>query len=474
MVWIYSAALIAGASGWSLVAAVFPAAPAFFALVPAGPARRRWAAVVGLCACCYACGAASHARFESGHRRLQALSKRYGGRALRLEGRVTDFPSDRPGGVRFRFSTAVGGRPVTLLASATAFGIDYGDRLAMVGRVTTGRPDRRGYLHSKGASGHVRARAGDVEELGPGGAPPWSPGRVAWRFHEGIRRRLAANLGARSGLPSALTIGERGRIPRNLTAAFRRLGVSHLLALSGMHLGMIAAAALGILRLTGRRDRWLVLTVLAAYVLVVGRVVSLYRAYALAVVVAVSSKTERPVKAVHSLGVALFALLAAQPGLVHSVAFQLSFSATLGVLVGASRIRVGATGGRLARTAAATASALGVGAAAQLFLVPLQLRYFGGLTAFTPVATLLLLPAVAGVMLLTGVALLFDVAAPPLAPPAFATLAWVVGGLERGVLWTAARAPAPVELPAPHPVVYYVALAVCIKIFDSVFRRPVI
>jgi ComEC/Rec2-related protein len=474
VVWIYSVALTAGASGWGLVAAVFPALLAVFSFLPDNGRRRRFAAALALSAACYVCGALSYARFEHGYHRVRSRAIEGGARPVALAGSVAGFPTHRPGSVRFRFDTSLNGQPLTVLASTTAFGLGFGDSLVLTGKLSSGRYDRRGYLQSQGASGYLRVPTGNVTELPDGQTTAWAAGRIAWRAHDSVRRRLARNLGARAGLPTALSIGERGRVPRRVNTAFARLGTSHLLALSGMHLGMIAAAALGLLRLAGRRNKWVLLPLLAAYVFVVGRVVSLYRAYALAAVMIVSSRTERPIDAVHGLGVALFVLLAAQPGLVHSVAFQLSFTATLGVLIGATRMRRRAGGTRLRRVATTALSALAVGICAQIFLLPLQLRYFGGVTPITPAATLVLVPPVAAVMLLTGIALAADLLLPPLSGVAFAALGGFVGVFERTVVAVSMWMPAPIDLPAPNTILYYSALGVCLKIFDAVFRRPVL
>jgi ComEC/Rec2-related protein len=431
-------------------------------------------ASLALCAVCYTAGGMSLARFETGHRYVRSWAARQAGSTLTLEGRVASFPSHHPGSVRFAFDTRIGGRPVTLLASVAAFEIGFGDSLSLTGTLSGGRIDRRGYLHSRGAAGYVRAAPGKVRLLKPGSGLVGLPAGWAWNAHESIRRRLASGLGARCGLPMALSIGDRGRLPRSLKSALARAGVSHLLALSGMHLGMVAASVLALCRLAGRRGNAALLAVLAVYVLVVGRVVSLYRAYALAAVLVASSKVERRVNLVHGLGVATFVLLAAQPRLARSVAFQLSFAATFGVLVVVARLPRPARGGRARRAAARAVGALAVGVGAQLFLLPLQLRYFGGVTPVTPLATLLLLPPVAGVMVLTAITLVVDFALPSLSLFCFGVLGHYTGVLERAIVVVSGALPAPIHLPEPNLVVYYAVLAGCLKIFDAALRRPVL
>jgi ComEC/Rec2-related protein len=472
MVWIYSVAVAAGVSGWTLIAAVFPALLAVVSFMPADR-RRCFLASLALTGACYACGLASHLRFDSDHQRVRQRISDLGRDAV-VSGRVVGFPEHRPGAVRFAFDTMLGGRPATLLVSTNTFGVGIGDRLHLAGRLSTGRADRRRYLHSRGAGGYLNAPAVGVVKDSRSPRTRVTLGRLAWRAHESIRCRLARRLGARAGLPTALSIGERGRVSKAVTSAFSHLGISHLLALSGMHLGMIAAVVLGAMRIARLRNRWLLLPILGGYVCVVGSVVSLYRAYALATVLIVAGRTERPVKPVHALGVALFVLVITRPGLVHSVAFQLSFTATLAVLLAATRINRGSGGGRLRRTGATTLSAVVVGACVQVVLLPLQMRYFGVVTPITPVATVLFLPLVAVMMLLTGTALAVDVVAPPAARAMFSALDCYVGMFERSAVWLASWVPAPIEVACPHPIVYYAALGVGLKIYDAVFRRPVL
>jgi hypothetical protein len=77
-------------------------------------------------------------------------------------------------------------------------------------------------------------------------------------------------------------------------------------------------------------------------------------------------------------------------------------------------------------------------------------------------------------MLLTGVALAADVIAPPVADGLFWMLNCYVGVFERAVVMVASWVPAPIELPSPNPILYYAALGLCLKIFDAVFRRPML
>jgi ComEC/Rec2-related protein len=458
MVWIYSVSLTAGVFGWTVVAAVYPALLAV-ALLAARGDRRRILLAGALSAACFCCGLLSSESFQRDFERVRVRSAAAAGGQVELTGRVCGFPEHRLGGVRFPIATTVGGNPVQLLASGVTFGVGYGDSLDLAGKLSAGRQDRRHYLMSRSACGYLRVAAGRSSLL-EANAARMSPRRWAWRLRESIRCRLARRLGAVSRLPLALSIAERGGMGNRLRAVFAQLGISHLIALSGMHLGMIAVFVLALLRPVAALGRISLLIVLTVYLCVVGEAVSLYRAYAMALVMMLSAKIERPTQPLNALGMALFVLLLSRPGLAHSVAFQLSFSATLAVLLCVTRFRLSFGAGRPARIAAAAASTLLVSACVQLFLIPIQLHYFHGVSVLTPVTTLVFLPAIAAIMLLTGAALAIDWIAAPMSPAIFATLGAVSGGFERTLFAVAAWAPNLVELPTPNLAVYYLGQAV--------------
>jgi len=458
MVWVYSVALTAGVLGWTAVGALFPA---LLAVVPflGRRGRRRLLPAGALCAACFCYGISSTVSFQDDFEFVKARATTASKRAVELDGWVSGFPEHRLGGVRFPVEAVLDGRRVRLSATAVTFAVGYGDSVRLTGTLSMGRPDRWRALQSRGTCGYLRVRAGDIRTTGTGVAG-YGAKRWAWRAHDAARRRLSRSLGARRGLPVALAIGERGWIGKRLRSVFSQLGISHLLALSGMHLGLIAGAVLALFRLVGLRGRMWLLLFLTIYVGVVGDVVSLYRAYAMAAVLIVAVEVERPAQPLGALGTALFVLLLARPGLVYSVAFQLSFVATLAVLLCVTKIPFSLGAGWPRRVATGAVSTLIVSVCVQLFLVPLLLRYFGGVSLLTPVTTVVFLPAVALLLFLDGAALATDWAWAPAATPLFEALDWTATGLERVLFSTAGWAPGLIEIPEPNMVLYYAGQAI--------------
>lgn len=144
--------------------------------------------------------------------------------------------------------------PVSLVETRRPPYFAYGDRLEIRGVLERPRPvqgfDYPAYLASKGISGVLWSRdvvvASPVEpQISRGGPVPWR----GWVF--GVRQRLAENLEQslpppHSGLAKALVLGFRGGIPEGVVDDFRQTGTSHLLAISGLHVGVLLLLALGL------------------------------------------------------------------------------------------------------------------------------------------------------------------------------------------------------------------------------------
>lgn len=255
-------------------------------------------------------------------------------------------------------------------------------------------------------------------------------------------------------MPLALAIGERGLVSRRLKETYTDLGIAHLMALSGLHLGMVAAAILLVLRLARRRSRLLLLSSLALYVGIVGDLPSLQRAFVMAALWIGAGAVQRPLRPLAGLGGALFLMLAAAPRLIFSVAFQLSFLATAAVLVFIPAMPVGGNRSWPSRVGRWTVSILLMSAFVQLALAPVQLRYFGVVNPAAPVATLLFLPPVTVILVMSALTLVIDAAVPGWWPGLYQPLYVAAGVFEWGLHAAARILPGPVSLPAPSIAVF--------------------
>ena len=139
------------------------------------------------------------------------------------------------------------------------------------------------------------------------------------------------------GIITALLTGNRESIPPEIIQAFRDSGASHILALSGLHLGiiyMIIAKALSIIG-NGRRTRILRSVLIIAfcgfYTLATGAGASITRAFIFIALKEIADMMGRSAKLEHVLAASLMLHLAFAPTSVMEIGFQLSYAAMFGI-----------------------------------------------------------------------------------------------------------------------------------------------
>ncbi|MBZ0111536.1 MAG: DNA internalization-related competence protein ComEC/Rec2 [Thermoanaerobaculia bacterium] len=135
-------------------------------------------------------------------------------------------------------------------------------------------------------------------------------------------------------LAHGLALGEAGAIDVHWREGLRRVGLSHVLAVSGLHLGLVAAW-IALLSFRWKRGRRLLasLTALSIYGGLVGPQPSVLRAGVMAAIVVTALLMRRPPVAINALGLGVSMLIALDPGLIVRVGFQLSVAATAGIVL---------------------------------------------------------------------------------------------------------------------------------------------
>jgi competence protein ComEC len=254
-----------------------------------------------------------------------------------------------------------------------------------------------GFLAARGAVGTLRAH--DVRLV--------SHGSDAMAAVEQLRAGIDASLASvlpepEAGLASGILVGLRERVSREVSDDFTATGLTHVVAISGWNIALVAGIATGLLRAVGlgRRSRsFLVMAAIAAYTVVAGAEASVVRAAVMGGVVILAREGGHPAGAAAALGLACWGLLLVDPGMIGDIGLQLSMAATAGLLaLGAASERLvdGATRGRTPRWFNET---LGVSLAAQLATLPLILGHFGRLSVISPLANLVIGPVVPFAML---------------------------------------------------------------------------
>lgn len=176
--------------------------------------------------------------------------------------------------------------------------------------------------------------------------PVTAPEKTGHRFSlAGSMRRLRGRLSDEVGkvvperpaeLVRALLLGDRSGLPLSDTVAFRRLGIGHLLALSGLHLSVLLGFVLAFFR---RLCPYRAVTapvaclLVAAYAMLTGGSVSILRAALMSGTALLSWLWGARRDPLTALAVAGAVLMFFSPGCAYDCAFWLSFSATLAILV---------------------------------------------------------------------------------------------------------------------------------------------
>jgi competence protein ComEC len=245
------------------------------------------------------------------------------------------------------------------------------------------------------------------------------------RLRRGAGDALAAAIPEpEAGLAAGIVIGLRDRVDRDLAADFTTVGASHVVAISGWNIAIVAATVAALAHRFSRRRRSVILAIaIVAYVLFAGASPSVVRAAAMAGVVLIARESGRAGRAAAALGWAAAILLVIEPSLVVDPGFQLSTLATAGILAWSNRLDARLrtiAGGRLPGW---LAESLAVSLAAQAATLPVVLATFGRLAIISPVINLAVVPLVAPAMAAALIALLGGAVAVLGGPAIVATVA---------------------------------------------------
>ena len=327
----------------------------------------------------------------------------------------------------------------------------YGERLRLrgtivepPGRRVPGGFDYAFYLRSQGIDGLLYPKALQISSLGDG-----DPGRLP-AAAMALRSRLVDVIDDHLPSPAAelltgILFGQRSRLPEEVQENFRSSGVGHLLAVSGLHVGLVAALILGLWRLLGLRGKlplFMAIILVFAYAYLTGLRPSALRAAIMISFTLGALLLERERDLPTAVALAALITLALNPLHLFSIGFQLSYTATLSIIYLQPPLAAAALKLKLPKF---IRPLLTVTLAAQIGVLPLCAYYFH----HVPVG-----------------ALLFNIVLLPLMSP---LVALGLGGALAGLIWPAA---APLIL-LPCRLLLELVLAVTALSRHPLFYRPV-
>ncbi len=228
----------------------------------------------------------------------------------------------------------------------------YGDRIRFIAKLyrprnfnNPGGFDYRRFLARKGiwVTGYVKKGTGIVT-IARGKGNPFLQLMETWR--ERIRTILEKNAPVETrGIMKALILGEREEIAEEVKEEFVVAGVAHIIAISGLHMGIIALVVFLLMKWTLRWSETLALTLniqkisalatippLVLYTFIAGARISTVRAAIMIVIYLISILLDRQRNLYNTLAVAALLILLVSPSSLFDVSFQLSFVAVLAIL----------------------------------------------------------------------------------------------------------------------------------------------
>jgi len=260
-----------------------------------------------------------------------------------------------------------------------------------------------------------------------------------------------------SGILLGIALGDRASISADLAYAFARSGTSHLLAISGFNMTLVASAVGALLRgHSGPKVRALatVLSVLL-YSLLVGLGASVVRSAVMAAITSLGVALGRRAAAANGLCAAIAVMLAIDPATVGDASFLLSAGATAGLLAFQGPIAA-----RLAWLPRLVGEGLAATLAATLPTLPLVAGIFGRISLVSPIANLVAVPLFPALMAASVATIAAGAVSMDLARP-FALAAYAIAFALRVIVETAAALPlAAVDVPR-GPVTALALAAAC-------------
>lgn len=343
---------------------------------------------------------------------FHAPAEKLENRTIRMEAVVTGWPEEQETNVRIPVNAGEeDGRKARALLYLDLSYADLrpGDKIACVAHCTPAdqfRGEDSLYYPSKGILLHIRGY-GEITVTKAEGLPlRYAPARLAGALR-GIIDELYPE--EQAGFLHALLTGDKSGLSTEQKSRFNRVGVAHVVVISGLHVSFLAGFLTFLLRYPlpggsvqaapetrrgGRRELGkllFLLVILALFSMMTGNAPGTVRAAILSGMGLTAAYLNRQTHSLTALSAGLLVLLLANPYSIAAAGLQFSFLATLGIFVFGqrwSRLWAEKLPKRIHRLKGLTDLAA-VSLGAMLFTVPLSALYFGQFSLIAPISNLL-------------------------------------------------------------------------------------
>jgi competence protein ComEC len=293
-------------------------------------------------------------------------------------------------------SQAVKGKLYVTVPLLQATGLHRGQAIAVTGVLYKPKPaanpgafNFKAYLAREGGFAGMSGRQVSWLDEQQGRRWGW------WAIRQRIVRSQVNWLGSPEGpLVSSIVLGNKAvELPYDITDQFIQVGLAHALAASGFQVSLILAVLLALTQRVSAKTQFILGTIaLVIFVCLTGVQPSVMRAAVMGLGALVALVMQRKIKPLGSILAAASILLVLNPLWIWDLGFELSFLATLGLLVTVPPLTK-----QLDWCPPAIASLIAVPIAASLWTLPLQLYAFGLFAPYSVAANITSTPLIAAI-----------------------------------------------------------------------------
>ena len=278
---------------------------------------------------------------------------------------------------------------------------EFGDLLLIHGRLE----EAPVYLQNEGVLAVISFPK--IELIGKDQAPWFSS--TIYRLRDDLALVLSQTLGEpQASLAQGIVLGLRENIPASVNEDFTMSGASHILAVSGLNLSIVAGVLIGAgTSIFGRRHyiyAWLGLVGIWVYAALTGLGPPVVRSAIMVSLYLLAEISGRQKDSPNALLIAAAVMSLINPFVLQSVSFQMSFAATAGLIFITPMLEKNpgslGTNKRLSGPVRSLWNNIAVTIGAVAATIPLSIYYFGVFSPLSPITSLLLLPVVAPVIII--------------------------------------------------------------------------
>lgn len=301
---------------------------------------------------------------------------------------------------------------------------------------------------------------------------------AAARLRETLSRTLHGKTSdASADVADAVLLGNRIHLSRENKDTFSKIGISHLVAISGMHVSFVCAALFFILSRFGVGRRFGAVVAIPAvvfYMFLTGLSPSVVRASVIACILMASRLLRRTYDEATALSVCGAAMVTLDPYVALNVSMQLSFLAYVGCLAGVSVLKRAPAltpekgANILKRTVFFVVRSVVFTGVIVLTSLPVMLLHFDSVSLLSPLSNLIFIPAFSVILYLAALVIIFS----PIAP-VYSALSFVSDKFT-GLVMSAARAMAKIpgsKVSLAYPFSPPLVILMCAATFTFVFAK---